>query len=69
MRLAAAREPAGDPDQLRPGKRSPYERSDTGGSVGMVADVTALIRATWLRYSALRANVQHRLLVDKCLSH
>ena len=46
MRLAAGREPAPDPDQLRPGKRSPDERSDIRGGVGVVPDVAALIRAT-----------------------
>lgn len=46
MRLAAGREPALDPDRLRPGKRGPYERSDIRGGVGVIPDVAALIRAT-----------------------
>jgi len=44
MRLAAGREPA--PDQSRTGKRSPDERSDVRGGVGVVPNVAALIRAT-----------------------
>ncbi len=46
MRLAAGREPAEAPDQLRPGKRSPDERSDIRGGVGVVPDAAVLIRAT-----------------------
>jgi hypothetical protein len=48
VRLAAVREPAADPYQLRPGKRSPDERSDIRGGVGVIPDVATLIRVTLL---------------------